>query len=100
MSLTLKNVDIPKTARTVTSKYNFGDLTVGGPALVDADVINTAKASSRMNSALVAYRSRTGDKSKFTVRAIKQEDGKDAVAVWKTAEAPAVAAPAEAPAAE
>lgn len=89
MSIELKTIALPKTTRSVTSKYAFGDLTVGGPALVDNEVIDRAKAQSRITSALVAYRARTGDKSKFSVRTFKQEDGTDAVGVWKTADAPA-----------
>lgn len=87
MSIQMKAIPVPKTSRTVTSKYDFAALTVGGPALVDSDVVNVAKATSRLTSALVAYRARTGDKSKFTVRGFKQEDGTDAAGVWKIADA-------------
>jgi hypothetical protein len=88
MTLALENVAIPKTSRTVSSKYAFGQLTVGGPALVEKDVVNVQKATSKLTSALVAYRKRTGDKSKFSVRGYKQADGTDAVGCWKIAEAP------------
>lgn len=87
MSLALENIAIPKTSRTVESKYPFAQLTVGGAAIVDKDVIDVHKAKSRMSSALVAYKKRTGDKSKFSVRAVKAEDGTDLVAVWKVADA-------------
>lgn len=91
MSLTFANVPMPKSARTVTSKYNFGELTVGGPALVENEVLNVDKAKSKLTSALVAYRGRAGDKSKFSIRAIKNADGTDAVACWKIADAPVAA---------
>jgi hypothetical protein len=87
MTLALVNVAIPKTSRTVSSKYLFGDLTVGGPAMVESDVVDTKKAQSKMTSALVAYRARTGDKSKYSVRTFKAEDGTDRIGVWKTADA-------------
>lgn len=94
MSLQLQNVEIPKTARTVQSKYNFGALTVGGPALVETEVVDAAKVSSKLASALVAYRRRTGDKSKFSIRIFKQADNTDAVGCWKIADAPAADATA------
>ena len=91
MSIELVQMSIPKTTRAVTSKYPFGSLTVGGPAIIDTEVVDRAKAQSRITSALVAYRARTGDKSRFSVRTFKQEDGTDAVGVWKIADAPAAA---------
>lgn len=95
MSLNLRAISIPKTSRTVASKYNFGALVVGGPALVEDEVVNAKKAQSRMASALVAYRARTGDTSKFIVRIVKDEaTGVESVAVWKTADAVAPAAQA------
>jgi hypothetical protein len=87
MSLSLMSVAIPKTSRTTSSKYAFDQLTVGGAALVESDVVDAKKAASKINSALIAYRKRTGDKSKFSVRVFKQADGTDAVGAWKTAEA-------------
>lgn len=89
MSLAIVNVAVPRTSRTVESKYDFGSLTVGGPALAETEVINVDKAKSKLTSALVAYRKRSGDKSKFTVRPFKQADGSDAVGCWKIADAPA-----------
>lgn len=89
MSLAFVNVPLPKTSRTVDSKYNFAGLTVGGPALAVTEVVSVDKAISKLTSALVAYRKRSGDKSKFTVRPYKQEDGTDAVGCWKLADAPA-----------
>lgn len=91
MSIELQNVAIPKTARSVTSKYAFGSLVVGGPALVETEVVNAKKAQSKLTSALVAYRARTGDKSKFTIRTFTKVDGTEAVGAWKVADAPAVA---------
>ena len=92
MSLAFVNVPMPKSARTVTSKYAFGDLTIGGPALLENEVVNVEKAKSKLTSALVAYRGRTGDRSKFSIRPMKNEDGTDAVGCWKIADAPAAAA--------
>lgn len=80
------------------SQYDFASLTVGGNALVDTDVTDTAKAHSRVSSALTAYKKRTGDKSVFTVRVTKVDD-KDVIAVWKIKDAPVAVAAAEAPAA-
>lgn len=94
MSIEFKNVSLPKSSRTVSSKYQFGQLVVGGPAMLETEVVNVDKAHSKLTSALVAYRQRTGDKSKFTVRAFKQEDGTDAIGVWKLADAPVADAPA------
>jgi hypothetical protein len=55
--------------------------------MTEQDFLDIHKAKSRMSSALVAYKKRTGDKSKFSVRAIKSTDGTDMVAVWKVANA-------------
>lgn len=89
MSLSFVEVAMPKTSRTVSSKYKFGDLIVGGPAMVETDVVNAKKAQSKMTSALVAYRSRTGDRAKYSVRVFKATDGTDNIGVWKIAEAAA-----------
>lgn len=89
MSLELVNVAIPKTSRTVASKYKFDELTVGGPAMVESEVVDVKKAQSKMTSALVAYRARTGNRAKYSVRSFKAEDGTDRIGVWKIAEAPA-----------
>lgn len=68
------------------SQYNFAGLTVGGPALVETNFIDAKKAHSRVSSALTAYKKRSGDKSRFTVRVAKL-DGADVVGVWKLADA-------------
>lgn len=96
-SLIVMNIPLPALTRYSAkgSQYDFAALQVGGPALVDQDVIDPKKAHSRVSSALTAYRKRTGDMSKFTVR-ITQVDGKDVIGVWKL-ENPPVAAPAPAP---
>ena len=93
MALVFANIPLPQSARSVTSKYLFGNLTVGGPALLEGDFVDVAKAKSKLTSALVAYRVRTGDKSRFSIRAFKQADGTDAVGCWKLADAPVPAAP-------
>lgn len=81
---------LPRLTRfsTKASQYDFTLLTVGGPALVDTDVEDVKKAHSRVSSALTAYRKRSGDTSKFTVR-ITQLSGKPVIGVWKLQNAPA-----------
>ena len=91
MTLAFVNVAMPKSARTVTSKYDFGSLTVGGPALVETEVITAEKTKSKLVSAMVAYRARSKDMSKFSIRAFKNADGTDAVGCWKIADTPSVA---------
>jgi hypothetical protein len=88
MSLEFVNIPMPKSARTVESKYKFDQLTVGGMPLVETEVLNVEKAKSKLTSALVAYRGRTGSKDKFSIRAVKNADGTDAVGCWKIADAP------------
>lgn len=80
---------------TKGSQYDFAALVVGGPALVDSDVVDAKKAHSRVSSALTAYRKRSGDKSKFTVR-IAEIDGKQVIGVWKLENAPVAAVVADA----
>lgn len=92
MALQFVNIPLPKSQRTVTSKYNFGDLKVGGPALSETEVIDAKKASSKITSALVAYRARTGDAGKFSVRIYNNPDGTQAVGVWRVSDAPAAPA--------
>ena len=96
------NLPIPALTRFSAkgSQYAFDKLVVNGDALVDTDVTDTdtAKAHSRVSSALTAYKKRTGDKSTFTVRVTKVDD-KDVIAVWKIKDAPVADAAAEAPAA-
>lgn len=94
------SLPIPALTRFSTkgSQYNFAKLIVGGDALVDTDVTDTAKAHSRVSSALTAYKKRTGDKSVFTVRVTKVDD-KDVIAVWKIKDAPVADAADAAPAA-
>ena len=87
MSLAMQTVAIPKTSRTVSSKYKFGDLVVGGPALVETEVVDAKKAKSKITSALVAFRARTGSKDKYTVRTFIKEDGTEGVGCWLIAKA-------------
>lgn len=91
MTSTLKVIALPIPALTrfsaKGSQYDFGSLTVGGPALVETSVVDADKAHSRVSSALTAYRKRSGDKSKFTVR-VTQLEGKDVIGVWKLENAP------------
>lgn len=87
MTLSITPMDMPKTTRVTESKYPFQLLVAGGSPMIDNEVIDRSKAQSRVTSALVAYRKRTGDKSKFAVRTFAQADGTDAVGVWKLADA-------------
>jgi hypothetical protein len=71
--------------RNVASKYDviFANLPRGGEDChVELDVVQTEKVAARLNSAITAYRKRSGDRSAFSVRSIAV-DGKSAVAVWK-----------------
>jgi hypothetical protein len=105
MSLAIKSVAMPRTQRTVASKYPFEQLEAGGGALVDAGLLDAGfdtpeaveKAKSRLNSALVAYKARTGDTGSFSIRPFTQEDGSTAVGCWKVKKN--VAATSAAPAA-
>lgn len=87
MALEFVNIPMPRTTRNVTSKYDFAALTVGGPSLSETAVVNAKKAASKITSALVAYRARSGDKSKFSVRVYDNADGTQAVGCWKVSEA-------------
>ena len=93
------NLPMPKLTRTPVagkeSVYNLAELQIG-EAYQLADVIDVKKSKSKLQSAIGAYRSRTGDSVlQFAVRSWKLEDGKDAVAVWRIADkVEEVAAPA------
>ena len=100
MSLQISNISLPTSTRTVSSKYEFDKLVVGGGGLIETEVVDAAKVASKLTSALVAYRKRNpNDKRKYSVRTFKQADSSDGVGVWCVAEAPA-AAPVAAPDAE
>lgn len=94
----LKTMSLPLPALTrfsaKGSQYDFASLRVGGDALVEADVVDSKKAHSRVSSALTAYRKRSGDKGQFTVRVAKV-DGVDVIGVWKLKDAEPVAETAE-----
>lgn len=83
MAIVFADVALPKVSRTVESKYPFGQLVAGGQPLIENEVVDPHKVKSRMSSALVAFKKRTGDNGKYSVRVFKQEDGTDAVGVWK-----------------
>lgn len=76
------------------SKYDFSALVAGsGEAVLETEVVDAAKVQARLTSALSAYKKRTGDKSKFTVRPVPGDNGTIvAVGVWKLADAPAAPA--------
>lgn len=81
-------MDIPMPALKRFSKkgsiYDFASLEVGGQGLIDSDVVDAKKAHSRVSSALTAYKKRTSDAGKFTVRLV-EIDGQQAVGVWRLA---------------
>lgn len=78
-----------------SSVYNLGELQDGEAFLIQ-DVVNVKKSKSKLQSAISAYRARTGDKATvFAVRGFKNEDGTDAVGIWKVPAKVAADAPAE-----
>lgn len=72
-----------------SSKYDLGALQPGSDqCIVIDDVVNTKKAVSRLTSAVAAYKKRTNPNARFAVRSFKkQEDGTDAVGVWRLTDA-------------
>lgn len=67
-----------------TAKYDFASLVADSDdAIILTEVVNVHKAVSRLTSAVVSFRKRTGCADKFPVRPFKQEDGTDAVGVWR-----------------
>lgn len=83
-----------------SSVYNLGELQ-DGEAFLLQDVIDAKKSKSKLQSAISAYRARTGDKDTvFAVRGFKNEDGTDGVGIWKLPAKVEADAPAEAVAAE
>ena len=89
MATTLIKVQmaLPKLTRVSpegkASVYNLGEL-VDGEAFLIQDVIDCKKAKSKLQSAISAYRFRTGDKATvFAVRSFVNEDGTDGVGIWK-----------------
>lgn len=88
MTVTFETIAMPAATRAgIESKYAFNKLTVGGAALVEHEVVNADKVAARLQSALTAYKKRTGDNSKFAVR-IFEDAGVQKVGVWKVADAP------------
>lgn len=78
---------MPKLTRTSAagkeSIYDFASLAEGECFLVQ-DVVDVKKAKSKLQSAIGAYRNRTGDKTTtFAVRSFVNEDGTDGVGVWR-----------------
>ena len=83
---TLINVPMPTTARYATSKYDFRSLEVNGPAMVELDVVQPNRVTSRLQSALVAARKRHPELKNrvFKIRAFDHE-GSVAVGCWRIA---------------
>jgi hypothetical protein len=66
-----------------TSKYPFAELKPG-QCFLETDVVDAKKVAARLTSAVGMYRSKVGaDAPKFSVRIRKQDDGTDAVGVWR-----------------
>ena len=86
MTAQLMDIAMPTSSRIQGSKYPFEAMTVGGPALVESEVVNAQKVASRLQSALAAARKRNPELKdrKFRVRVFKQSDGTDAVGCWRT----------------
>ena len=98
MALVKANIPMPALTRLAaagSSKYDFANLQEGECYLETTEVVDVAKVSGRLTSAVASYRARTKDTRKFTVRSFTQADGTKAVGVWVVPAAPA-AAPVEA----
>lgn len=85
--MAIMNYEMPKAQRPngQGSKYDviFAELEAGTTQChVETEVVNSKKVHGRMNSAIAAYRQRTGDNSAFAVR-VFELDGKEVVGVWK-----------------
>ena len=84
MSATLMQVEMPAVSRQGGSKYAFDELVVGGPTLVETDVVNASKVASRLQSALAAAKKRNPELKNRTFRVRTfQKDGVDHVGVWR-----------------
>lgn len=67
------------------SQYDFRSLEAGTTQCVAESGLTEAdvdKAHSRLTSAVQAYRKRSGDNRKFTVRTVDHKDGTFTVGVW------------------
>ena len=83
--MSIVNMPMPTASRTVASKYDliFAELKAGtDSAYVERDFVQIDKVRAKLNSAISAYRSRSGDRSAFAVRAFKEGSGY-AIGVWK-----------------
>jgi hypothetical protein len=89
--MTIMTLDMPTVQRANSqgSKYDviFAGLEAGSKQChVETDFIDAKKMANRMNSAIAAYRERTGDKSAFAVRTTVLPGTKtEVVGVWKLA---------------
>ena len=93
MALVKANIPMPALTRLAaagSSKYDFANLQEG-ECYLETEVVDVAKVSGRLTSAVASYRSRTKDTRKFTVRSFTQEDGTKAVGVWVVPSAPVAA---------
>lgn len=95
---------MPRLTRTSvagkSSIYDLAALSEGECYLVQ-DVLDVKKSKSKLQSAISAYRERSGDKAtQFAVRSFVNEDGTDGVGLWRVPAKVEVEVAAEAPAAE
>lgn len=68
-----------------STKYDLGSLVPGSTdCLIITDCINMKRAVSRLTSAVASYRKRPGNaNAQFTVHTFDQDDGTQAVGVWR-----------------
>lgn len=88
MQFTRTVAPLPKTKRTPpknvnrTSKYDFSGMQIGESDLT-TDFVDGKKAVARLNSAITAYRKRSGDQRRFAVRLyLDPELNQDVLGVW------------------
>lgn len=99
MQFTRTSAPLPKSKRTPpqnvnrTSKYDFAGMQVGESDLT-TDFVDGKKAVARLNSAITAYKKRSGDNRRFAVRLYHDTElNCEVLGVWclapKEAKAPA-----------
>jgi hypothetical protein len=88
MAFTRTAAPLPKSKRTPpknvnrTSKYDFAGMKVGESDLT-VDFVDAKKAVARLNSAITAYKKRSGDTRRFAVRVFHDAELKrDVLGVW------------------
>jgi hypothetical protein len=84
MELVKSNIPMPSITRVSAnaSKYRFAELEVGESFLVK-DVVDVEKAKNALTAAINAFRKRTKNPMRLTVRSFQDETGVDVVGVWR-----------------